>query len=256
MQYIIERTGDALGDHCMAVFFTKILIDNGFDAKFRHSIKKYNQLFDIPSSEESPNFRFDYSSNDNPVNPSFDKDKNIIYFVIEKFKTKFNIEKEIKIINNFCPVNYTDIPAIENHDVTLNGKTGGWTPYTRYPTPKFLKLKSLLDKEGISFYDLAETKNNETLNYVKKSKVFVGLQTGVSIFVSQVVNKGLIIQSGYSTNEYWNCYGLDYISKDYDCKECFLHKRKIKQGKLCPHEHRCMQTLEPEDIVKKIKEKL
>ena len=198
--YLIKRTGNALGDFMMAAFFVKLLNDNGIEAKYHKSW--YADLVNVDKGIEGIEFYFDYSSNLNPYFPVFDKTKSIIELVSGRFKNKFNIKEELKILTPYVPVNYTEHSDIRGVDVSLCTKSGVWSKYRDWPF--FNQLKHELAKRKISFIDLTQNRifNNTCLNYVKKSKVYVGLETGTSHYVPQVANNGIIIQSGYSFFDY------------------------------------------------------
>jgi len=251
--HTIKRTGDAIGDHCMTAFFVQLLNDNGIKATY--GATHYRDLFDIPVNDYGFEFTFDYSANNNPRNPTFDKNRTILEITLDKFKTYFPDLKdtEFKIKTPYVPVKYKDNPDIKSYDIVMATKSGVWSRYRNWLY--FPELKKVLDKEGITYYDLSENniKNNDCLNYVKKSKLYIGLETGTSHYVSQFANnKGLIIQSGYCDISYWCNYKYEIISRNVNCKPCFLNLKTQP----CTNGHICMKNITVDMVMEKIKEML
>jgi len=176
-----------------------------------------------------------------------------LQIAIQIFKKKYNIEKEIKLTRKFVPVNFTKDSHIPNYDVVMVTKSGFWAPVRNWPY--FTELKQRLSELKITWFDLTENKiqNNDFLNYVHKSKVFVTLETGASHYASQFVNNqnSLVIQSGYCHNSFWNFYDYDVISHETQCQGCFItHKAQCFNGQ------KCMKNINVELVLNKILEKL
>jgi ADP-heptose:LPS heptosyltransferase len=155
--------------------------------------------------------------------------------------------KNLAQIRRMVPVKYVDEPDVAPTDVAICSSTGNWATYRNWPY--FPELKSLLTAHGIRWVDISELRDNRCLNQVKKSRLYLGLDTGVSHLVSSVVNSGLIIQSGFSNIHYWSSYGYQTIEHDVYCRNCFL-----RQG--CPNEHRCMRDILPAEVLARIKKLL
>lgn len=243
-QFKITRKLNAIGDNCLASFFTHILNDNNISSFFDE--KNFN----------FKNFNCNYLQDSNYIDYEFQyenkKFSNIIQIAIEKFKLKFNIDKEIKIIRDYVPVNYKEIETIKQVNIVLVTKSGHWAPVRDWPY--FKELKKKLEEKNISFIDVTQQNiiDFEFLNYVKKCKVFVSLETGASHFASQFINKNnsIVIQSGYCDDSFWNYYKYDVIKYDTECKWCFT------QHKMCNKGHKCMREISVDLILNKIMEKL
>lgn len=116
-------------------------------------------------------------------------------------------------------------------------------------------------KDKISFIDLAEKPiyGIEYLNYVNKAKLYVGLDTGPSHYISQFMrNRCLIIHGGFVTFEYvFSLYGYDRIQiEDMPCRPCFLSWQQIAAGNKCKYCNKCMMEIDPSVVMDKIREML
>ena len=131
----------------------------------------------------------------------------------------------------------------------MNTVTGYWTVNKNYPY--FPQLKELFEKKNITYIDLDEHKirNVEALNYIKKCKVYLGLDTGMSNYASAFANgKGYILQSGFNSPNFWSIYDYEYIMNLQPCSSCFLRKS-------CPNNNVCME-IPPEEVLNRIKNRL
>ena len=142
-----------------------------------------------------------------------------------------------------------DIPAVDVSMVTATSKS---TPYRDWPY--FLELKSLLSDNNISYMDLTEKdiRSNTFLNYVKNSKIYLGLETGPSHYAAPVTkkNKSFIIQSGYCSPKYWAYYyNYTHIENPIECSPCWL-----KMG--CPIDHACMKHIKPTQVLQLLQKSL
>lgn len=250
MKFSIKRTGDAIGDHMMAAFFVQLLIDNNIDAVY--GANYYRHLVAVPLSQPHEKYEeFYFQYHEGPLRrPHFNKEKTILELVIQRFCTKYDIHKELKIVTPFVPVIFKEDPNIPKVDITLVTKSGKWSKYRNWPY--FGELKKALTKKNLTFIDLTEKRiyDNNCLNYVKKSRLFIGLETGASHYVSMVANKALIIQSGYSSFDYWCPYPFEYIAEDVACKKCFIHCKSRPYR--CSKDHKCMRNLSVDEVMKKI----
>ena len=145
---------------------------------------------------------------------------------------------QIDIENAPHPMSYTDNPDIDGLTVCLVTQTGKYTPYRNWPY--FQELKTLFTTNGISFIDLSAELiwGNDFLNYVKKSKIYLGLETGASHYAAPYVDDaGIIVQSGYSDFNYWAAhYNYEHLHYDINCAPCWK-----RVG--CPYDHECMREI-------------
>ncbi len=250
-RYKILYHGDAFGDNLISVFFTATLRDNGFDAILYNPDIAY--LADCPVTNVSNIWGWKTFECQRRNRPGLDTEKrfNIITDLIEEFSKKFNITQRIEVKRNYIPVKFIEYDNIYAFDVVIVSASGYWSSYRNWPY--FKELKELLKMYKIEFLDLSERKIRDILflNYVKKAKVFLGLETGSSHFASMVANgKTIIIQSGYSDFEYWaGLYNYDHIHHKVECSPCWLRKG-------CLFKHKCMKEIKPEYVFEKILEKL
>jgi len=249
-KFSINRTGDAIGDHMMAAFFVQMLNDNGIPAVY--GTPHYRSLVDVPLSSPDENYEeFYFFYHDGPIdNPTFNREKTILELVTERFKAQFAISQPISIHTEYVPVKYEDEELIQGYDVAMVTRSGVWTRVRDWPF--FDELKQQLDVKKINYIDLtaSNVRNNACLNYVSKSKVYLGLETGVSHYVSQVVSRGLILQSGYSDIDFWCPYDYEHIEHRLPCSKCFIHCKTRPYS--CPNEHRCMREISVEEVVRNI----
>jgi len=230
-----------------------ILNDNGIDAVLRDH-KKVKELVDCPlvtkkaSDETFQVHSWTYKCCSKPI----------ILQYIEYFESV--IDKKLKVTRNYIPVKFHDIPETPLVDVAMGTITGNWTPYRNWPY--FEELKKLFDKEGITYVDLdaGEIKGIECLNYVKKCKLYLGLETGMSHYVSQFANgKALILQGGFTEFDFWaHLYDYDYLQvEDVPCRPCFINKKHIsRKGIKCEYDHMCMKGLRVDRVFKAIVERI
>ena len=251
---ILWWSGRGFGEQLIIARVVSILVDNGLDVIFREGYKVAN-LVDcrkIPHNDNKTltgyqTYKWAYSI----------KDKNpIIVQYTKHYEDVF--EKKIEITNDCVPVVYYDI-EVPRYDVILHTSSGSWSIYRIWPY--FNELEQLLDKNNITWIDIDNRKKHgriggvQYLNYVKKSKVYVGLDTGPSHYVSSIAkNKTLIIQGGFITYDYWAyTYKFDHIQiDDVPCRPCFLNKNDISCGNVCQYNHRCMREISPQDVLNKI----
>jgi len=154
--------------------------------------------------------------------------------------------------HNFVPVTFTEV-EVPKADVALNTTSGPWGPNRNWPY--FTELKKMLESNGISYIDLNEERivSHTCLNYVKKAKLYIGLDTGMSHYVSKFANhKALILQSGHSPFWFWAYpYEYDFITSDNECeyRPCLLN---VSDTKVCPYDRICMTSLSKEVVFKEI----
>jgi hypothetical protein len=246
--YRIYYSGDAFGDNLFSAYLTKTLNDNGFKAFLDNPI--IGHLVDCPKFNEVELDSDSINSFDcvrrNRTGLQTKNRFNVYSDLIEEFRKEFKIEKQIKIKDNHIPVNFHKLKNTPSFDVILVTETGYWTPYRNWPY--FKELKKEFEKFNISYLDASEAgiRNNTLLNYIDNTKLYIGLETGASHYVSKVSNgKTLILQSGYTDFSYWaEIYDFDYLSIDVKCSPCWK-----REG--CEH-HICMKSLSTNEVVNKV----
>ena len=243
--------GGGYGDRLLVAWVVNILNFNKIP-----SILNTTGIDHLVNCKNFYDFKLDQPKKDihilrqNKNNPKFTILSDLLNFAIYHGDIKLSLDN-IDIKNAPHPIIYKDIPDINGVDVAIVTKTGPWTPYRNWPY--FDDLKRLLAKNNISYIDLSEEKikNFEFLNYVKKSKIYLGLETGASVYAAPFIkDKGLIIQSGYSNFNYWAAdFNYQKIENRVECAPC--QKRTE-----CHEEHKCMTKILPEKVLNLVKEKL
>jgi hypothetical protein len=238
MKYVIYRK-TAFGESLLAATLVAILRDQGIDAVYWDDRSWLRALVDVPirgGSDRRMAWRFDYA----PEN-TWDG-RSIMQKALHNF-CAWSGERDLLLTRHLVPVKFQDEPNLPQIDVSICPTTSSPTSYRNWPF--FPQLKALLDADGIRWLDVSGLRGNQCLNQVKKSRLYLGLETGMSHFVSSVVSSGLIIQSGYSNINHWSTYGYEAIWRDVPCRNCFLRKG-------CPHELRCMCDVPPEEVHRRI----
>lgn len=246
--YRIHYSGDAFGDNLFSAYLTKALNDNGFNALLDNPM--ISHLVDCPKFNESELDRDSIQSFDcvrrNRTGLQTKTKFNVYSDLIEEFRKEFKIKKQIKLQDNHIPINFHKLQNISSYDVILVTETGYWTPYRNWPY--FKELKKAFEKFNISYLDASEAgiKDNTLLNYIDNAKLYLGLETGASHYVSKISNgKTLILQSGYSDFNYWaEVYEFEYLNFDIECSPCWK-----REG--CEN-HKCMNTLSADKVLNKV----
>ena len=170
-------------------------------------------------------------------------------------------EKPLKIYKNYIPVKFYETPEVRQVDVVVNTNTGNYTPYKKWPY--FQQLFQMFKEHGITWInidrDWRETYGVRGLNYVKKAKVYLGLDTGMSHYVSKFANgKALIIHGGFVHFNRWAwLYDYEPIQiEDLPCRPCRITKHEIRQGIKCEYNNRCMKDITPQMVFEKVCERL
>jgi hypothetical protein len=255
-EYVIYRSlspgyeAEEFGDGLMAALLVSILNDNGIKAylsyqKYVMDVVDCPKIYSVYERQGKQLWNFIYKPE-----CIFDG-RSIIQKSIDLFKEQNGIGKDIKITRHSVPVLFNEID-VDKFDVVLNTYCGKMGKYRRWP--HFEELKKQLEENHVSFLDLDQNdiKGNLALNYVNKSKLYVGLDTGMSHYVSSVVNKSLIIQGGYVSIDHWSIYGYDYVEIDnIHCRDCCL-----KTFEQCNYDHFCMKKLSAVQVWSRIKDKL
>jgi hypothetical protein len=252
-KHILHWKGTGFGEPLVMSMVARIIRDNGIpNVFFKESRKTAGLLEDtVPTTFSEDNciwHRFVYSI-DNP--------KPILQQYLDYYSKVFN--KKLEQTINYVPVKYHDIPEIPSYDVVIHSRTGDFTPYKQWCY--FPTLKKMLEKSGIRFIDLAEHPifGIEYLNWANKAKLYVGLDTGPSHYVSQFVQgRCLILQGGFVTYEYWaSPYNYEHIQvEDIPCRPCFLSWNKIAEGNRCKLCNKCMMEIDPLVVFDKVREML
>ncbi len=263
--YSIRRDA-AFGDQLLATLMVHVLNDNGIESTYETRTKKettqeYNscqyieKLIDCPITKNVNLKKYQIKQHWAETMPNEHLYKgNILESFLENFCKKENIKKKILIKKerNYIPVVYYDIPEIKETDISLALNAGTTGKYKEWPYKK--ELKEQLKKNNISYVDLEHIKDIKCLNHVKKSKLYLGIDTGISHYVSMICPQSLIIQSGVTSYKWWCLYGYDYIEHPVECSSCFL--KSSKNDLKCLNSQKCTFEIHPKTVIKKIKEKL
>jgi hypothetical protein len=256
----LEWSGRGFGNPLMLAHLTKILVDNGIDAVFNHKRKTFG-LVDVPILDQNDNKKRIVFNGALPSNfkTKVAEEPAMMYYIRDfRRMTGKYIEFDRKR-HNFVPVLFHETDSIKGADVALCTKTGKWAPYRDWPY--FDELKDMLHSSGISYIDLntpLRILSNDCLNVVAKSKVYVGLDTGTSHYVSKFANrKGLIIQGGFNPFFFWAWqYEYEPIVTSVECpyRPCFITKYDMYSGMVCSAP--CISGISVKQVFDRIVEKL
>jgi hypothetical protein len=251
--YRLWWNGGGFGEPLMAALMTSVLNDNKINAVFQEhrgvknlvNCSLYNPDSEIHQTYKRFRWRYEHVK------------KPIILQMIDYFQKRTG--RTIKLFRNCIPVKFYDIPSIPSVDVVMCTQAGTWSPYRNWPY--FDELKGFLNREKISFVDLNAEKIRgiECLNYVQKSKLYLGLDTGTSHYVSQFANgKTLILQGGFIEFDFWaHLYDYECMQMDdIQCRPCFINKRDITAGNGCKYDNMCMQEISVERVFTRIMQRL
>lgn len=256
---ILIRRGNGFGDSLMATMFVRSLQNAGIKAYFNNPISSLKGLYcsDLLRNDNNSDALF--------LNFYYEKNRkeSIFKSALNFIKTDLlNIGYTEEIINkveksNIFPIfNLTQENNIfkKKYDVLLATKCSDWSNVRMYPY--FNELKDLLKSNNISFIDTDESniKNKQFLETLFESKLYVGIETGPTVFAAQFLDKNnsLILQSGYSAFHWWaGKYDLDHIEVSLECAPCLLRNTKD-----CKYHYKCMMDIKPEIVFTKILEKL
>jgi len=245
--------GRGFGEPAYISLFTHILNDNGIPSMFDEH-RNVRGLLDVPIFRHGEEYRdwfkwgWRYELNDVPI----------MRQMVDRASEYFNKEVIIQKQRDHIPVIFEemDVPEV---DVTLNTKTGPWCPYKLWPY--FDELKVKMEELGITYYDLDgnETYSIECLNIVKKSKLYVGLDTGMAHYVSKFANgKTLIMNGGFVSFHFWAfLYDYEPIQvEDVSCRPCYINRNHVKEDKVCKYDNRCMKEITVDMVLSRICERL
>lgn len=264
--FIVSNKSMGFGDKLLASYFASILNRNNIKAFLNirsRSLHLETEFYECVDNEYADcrynkskvfHIRYGYGEVNN-------KKMSILEQVCYSFLSLHGID--IKVGINYIPVKYIDIPEIKSYDIAMGTKCGEWNRYREWPY--FEELKKRLMENGISYIDMDEQKMfyMKSLNCVKKAKLYVGIETGMSHFVSQFANgKALILQSGFEDFRFWCNYNYDYLyipvpcricHKNTDNRESHGHKRIPDP---CNNDHKCMKDMSVDAVFNKIIDKL
>lgn len=242
-----------LGEPMVLGWMTQTLVDNGIPALFqqRPRLKRFSPLA-CPvldprwMPKKIKKHRWYYEKTDSaPIHVQY------LYHYSNL------VEQPLKVYQNYVPVKFFDMPEVRSVDVVVNTKTGGYTPYKRWS--HFKDLFKLFRRYGISYINLdldwRETYGIKCLNYVKKAKVYLGLDTGMSHYVSIFANgKAIILNGGYVPFNRWAwLYDYEVIQiDDMPCRPCQINKYDIRKGIKCRYKNRCMTEIDPQTVFERI----
>lgn len=251
--YRITYHGTAFGDNLFSAYVTKVLELHGFDARLDNP--RIAELVDCPLLIQGDDLvGHDVKTfgciRQNRMGLQTPKQFTVYSDLLREFCREFDIECEIGTVLDHVPVRFTVDSSACSYDVAMVTETGWWTPYRNWPY--FIQLKEMLSAAAISFIDLSMEKirGNLALNAVRNCRVFVGLETGVSHYVSRFANgKALILQSGYCPFSYWaGVYEYRCLNVPVACSPCWKRSGCF--------EHKCMRLLRAEHVFESIMEAL
>jgi len=263
--YRLSWPGTGFGNQLTMAHLTRILNDNGISAVFNPH-KPVLDLVDVPIYDPSKAADYiyrRYQGEAGLVGSTWTQrncDMPALFMYLQalsrKLKTKITFDP---VRHNHIPVLYKDRnqPKV---DVAICTKTGPWAPCRDWP--HFPALKKLFDKQGISYIDINERglRGFDCLDVVAKAKVYLGLETGTSHYVSKKANnKGLIIQGGFSPFYYWAApYDYEAITTRVHCEHrpCFLDRVVMANGVKCPYNYSCISAISPEQVFTAVKERV
>ena len=245
---ILTWRGSGFGEQLMLARVVAILNDNGVKV-FLKEKKKVAGLVDCPKLSSGYKSHFWY----------YDiKDRNpMVVQHIRHYEEVFG--RRIEITRDCIPTVFYDVDT-PTYDVVIHGSSGSWSSYRVWPY--FDELEKMLEKNKVSFIRIDDRKKYgriggvKFLNYVKRAKLYLGLETGPSHYVSDIGRgKTLIIQSGFSDFDFWAyMYKFDHLKVDVPCSPCFLNKHDVYEGSGCQYNHRCMREISPQTVFNKIME--
>lgn len=237
--------GKGFGNNLILAHVVKILNDNEVPAAlFNH--RRIHGLLDVPIYDEKIHGHYMI---DHGVTPNTTKVKNVdLPFVVQHLKRAEKwFGKRIYFDNRqhyYVPVKFQFMEQVPAVDVVICSASSDWGPYRDWPY--FEELRFRFANEGITFKDLNQDKvyGVECLNYVQKCKLYLGLETGTSHYVSKfAAGKGLILQSGFSPYYVWGfAYDYDVMTAPVNCqfRPCFMDRERLHEGQNCPFDVGCM----------------
>ncbi len=190
---VVKRNGHGFGDRLLAALLALVLRDHGVDA---YRVHKYPcSLVDCPEwhgrgEHQGYGFRYRHT------------DKTMLSRALADL-TRIT-DRPIRLTRKFIPVHYREMAQVPAVDVAICSECGSFSRYRAWPY--FEELKARFRAAGVSYVDLNEAReaapddgSMTCLNYVRKARLYLGLDTGTSHLVSQWARgKTLILQSGFN----------------------------------------------------------
>jgi hypothetical protein len=239
--FIVVRNGH-FGDALMAGLFVAILNDQGISAVLDTDRTDARDLLRVPLWAGEAGHRYDWQYE------TLNCADGILASTLSDFASRFGLGT-IAITRKAVPIRWRDDSA-RSFDVAMGTQTSDWTPYRNWPY--FGELKAMLRDIGVSFVDMDEQRiyGEESLRIVSRAKIYLGLETGRShLYSSVAAGKGIILQSGYSSEQFWSNYSFEFLSVGAKCAPCYL-----REG--CQHGHCCMHLLSTERVFQAIVRRL
>jgi hypothetical protein len=245
--------GKGFGEAVHASLFCHILNDNGIPSVYKEH-RNTRGLLDVPLFDPDIHkdwvyWKWKYKLNDIPI----------MLQMIEKVEKWLEVKIKIHKKRNHIPIIFHKM-KVPKYDVVMNTATGGFSPYKKWHY--FSELKRLMESAKISYLDLDQNLKHsiECLNLVKRSKLYLGLDTGMSHYVSRFAGgKALILNGGFVDFKYWaylyNNYELIQVV-DVPCRPCYKNWTHKESGDGCQYENRCMEEISPEIVFERICERL
>lgn len=251
------------GDIMHTAMVTRVLRNAGYNAVFKcpewlEPHKLFCPDLSIPAHKHTQvlnlvcNYEFLYKTN-----PEWCIIEAGVRDTLRRIIPKEDYDKEAARIDYskcFPIINYPTKSVKKTNDVLIISKCGGYSNVREYP--HFNELKTSLKKNNISYIDANEQRlaNYALLDALNDSKLFIGLETGPTMFLSQFLTRenSIVLSSGFVSFNYWGkYYNVDVVERSLPCAPCF-----IKDVKDCKYSHECMVEILPEFILDKIKTKL
>jgi len=253
LEFCDGRHACGLGDTCMGAIIAEIMRENGIEIYF------YTKLFGAERLVRNVRrwrvfLNIDYT----------------FFYDVPQFSLPLCRLGEMHFIDAFfrfndLPFHYDGRPAdvlflardVPHYDVVLNTRSSDFASVRTWPY--FDQLKALLTKHNISFFDLdtlpfsfADPEPSlRALDLVAKSRLYVGLDSGLSHYVAKVVNHGLFLQSGHSHFSNWNKYPRCYsTAASVACAPCWQSEMiDVRCPGECQH---CIRSLSVSSVFEAI----
>jgi hypothetical protein len=239
---VMSWVGKGFGEPLVLAHLTQIAIDNGIHAAWKPRDKAKDWMVAVPIFNKGGDSFNHVLSGQYELN-------GVPIFLQHLFTIERLLGVNLEVGTNFVPVTFEE-EEVKEVDVLICSKTGDWTPYKNWAY--FDDLKMLFDSNGITYADIHKDKiwSNKCLNYANKCKLYLGLDTGVSHYLSKFVNsKALIIQAGFVNFKFWSFqYDYDFIEARADCAPCYINKNDIAAGRGCKFNNACMRDISAEAV--------
>lgn len=257
---IYKWSGRGFGNNLILATVVRVLNDNGVSAVL-YPHRTITGLVDVPMWDAQQHAGYVWAD---AVTATTQRVKNIdepfVMQLIRRAERIFNQRIHFdKARHGSAPVTFQEMDVPE-YDVAMNTVTSDWGKYRDWP--HFAALKGMMELAGISYVDLNEEGiyGHKCLNYVRRAKVYLGMDTGMSHYVSRFANgKALILHGGISVFHVWSFpYDYEPLLENVDCifRPCFLDRTRLAEGQSCPYGVRCITEIKPERVIGEIGRKL